>query len=92
MQMIATIKGRIVSGVVVTENDKTLRLQTATEKVLLDKAKIAERRKSQQSLMPEGNFSKLSREQIRDLIGYLRVKSQVALPPGSKTSEKPQSN
>ncbi|MCG8583457.1 MAG: c-type cytochrome [Pirellulales bacterium] len=80
MQVIATDSGRVVSGVVAAENDKTLTIQTATDKVILDKSDIAERRMSENSLMPEGNFSKLSREQVRDLVGYLRSKSQVDLP------------
>ena len=82
MQVIATDSGRVVSGVVAAENDKTLTIQTATDKVILDKSDIAERRMSEKSLMPEGNFSKLSREQVRDLVGYLRSKSQVDLPKG----------
>ena len=33
-------------------------------------------------MMPEHLVDKLTKEQVRDLIGYLATKEQVPLPPG----------
>jgi hypothetical protein len=52
-------------------------VQTAKEKVLLNKNEIVERRKSDQSLMPEGLLDPLSQEMRADLMKYLMSPGQV---------------
>jgi hypothetical protein len=52
-------------------------VQTAKEKVLLNKNEILERRKSDQSLMPEGLLDPLSQEMRADLMKYLMSPGQV---------------
>src|ERR1019366_2776764 len=66
------------------ENQKTLTIQTPTEKVIIPKEEIEERSVSKVSFMPEGILQRLSDEQVRDLIGYLQGPSQVPLPPADK--------
>ncbi len=71
---------RVINGLVVTETDRTVSLQTATELLTLDKRLIQGRKITEKSPMPDGLLDTLSREQVRDLVGYLQHPSQVSLP------------
>lgn len=72
--------GRVLSGVVSEQNERTLTLQTAQEPVTLDRKQIEETKQTNLSVMPDGLLQNLTAEQIRDLIGYLMSTEQVALP------------
>lgn len=72
--------GRTLTGVIVEQTEKTLTLQTATERTTIAKEEIEESKSTGQSLMPEGLLQPLSPEQIRDLFAYLMTTEQVALP------------
>ena len=63
--------GRFWSGIVARENDQSIDLQTATEKITLAKSKIEVRTTSNQSMMPDGILDALSNDEVRDLIAYL---------------------
>ncbi len=78
--VLTTVQGRTLTGLVVEENDKVLTLQTPTELVRVPKADVEERRRSPQSLMPEGQLTPLSDAEVRDLIAYLAGPGQVSLP------------
>jgi putative membrane-bound dehydrogenase-like protein len=80
MTVVTTKSGRIISGLVKVENDKTLTLQTPNEIVRLDKTDIDERQRSPQSMMPDGLLTPLSTVELRDLIAYLSGVGQVPLP------------
>jgi putative heme-binding domain-containing protein len=80
MTIVTTKAGRVISGLVKEENDKTLTLQTQNEVVRLDKADIEDRQRSQQSMMPDGLLTPLSATELRNLIGYLSGPGQVPLP------------
>jgi putative membrane-bound dehydrogenase-like protein len=71
---------RVINGLVTEESDRTIRVQTATELLTLDKQSVEVRRVTEKSPMPDGLFDALSREEIRDLVGYVQHPSQVALP------------
>lgn len=71
---------RIVNGLVTSENDQTLSMQTATEAFTIAKADIRSRKITEKSPMPDGLFDTLSADQIRDVVAYLSHPSQVALP------------
>jgi putative heme-binding domain-containing protein len=77
---IVTSKGRLVAGIVVEETERALTVQTATERIVLPKDEIEERKQSNVSMMPEGQLEKLSPDELRDLVGYLASKTQVPLP------------
>ncbi len=79
MTILLTDDDRIVSGLVTSENEKVLSIQTATESLTLDKASIVDRKITEKSPMPDGVLENLSRDQVRDLIGYLSHPTQVAL-------------
>jgi putative membrane-bound dehydrogenase-like protein len=77
---VVTKKGRLVSGIVVEETERALTLQTPTERVVVSKADIEERKVSPVSMMPEGQLEKLRADELRDLVAYLASKKQVPLP------------
>jgi putative membrane-bound dehydrogenase-like protein len=80
MTVLTLTNGRVLSGLVKEENDKTLTLQTQNEVVRIDKSDIEERQRSQQSMMPDGLLTPLSPAEVRDLIAYVSGPGQVPLP------------
>ena len=79
--VVAAMKdGRILNGIIKAQTDKTLTLQTQTEALTLDRAEIEAIKASPQSLMPEGQLTTLSENEVRDLVAYLTSRSQVPLP------------
>jgi putative heme-binding domain-containing protein len=80
MTVLTLTNGRVLSGLVKEENDKTLTLQTQNEAVRVDKSDIEERQRSQQSMMPDGLLTPLSPTEVRNLIAYVSGPDQVSLP------------
>jgi putative heme-binding domain-containing protein len=80
MSIIETTSGRVLNGIVVKENEQTLTVQTQNEAITLPKSDVQERKKSDLSMMPEGQLAMLSDVEIRDLIAYLAGPGQVPLP------------
>ncbi|SIO60378.1 putative membrane-bound dehydrogenase domain-containing protein [Singulisphaera sp. GP187] len=74
--------GRVLNGLVRSRTDRTLTLQTQTERLVLEHSEIEREKGSPLSLMPEGLLDPLTPDQIRDLIAYLAQRSQAPLPPG----------
>jgi putative membrane-bound dehydrogenase-like protein len=82
MSIVQLADGRILNGIIRAQTDRTVTLQTAKERVALDRQEIEALEPSPLSLMPEGLLKPLSAEQIRDLTAYLMSRSQVPLPEG----------
>jgi len=80
MSIIALADGRVLNGVILNQTDRTITLQSLTEKITLEKSEIEEIKPTLLSPMPEGQLDKLSPEQLRDLIGYLMSPVQVPFP------------
>jgi putative heme-binding domain-containing protein len=74
--------GRVLSGIVAEESERTVTMQTASERIALLRDEIEELRVSNLSMMPERQLDVMTSEQVRDLIGYLMSPSQVPLPGG----------
>ena len=72
--------GRVINGVVVEKTEKTLTVQTPTDRLTIQKSDIEEQKQSTLSLMPDALFQNLSDDQVRDLIAYLMSPDQVPLP------------
>lgn len=72
--------GRILNGMIRDKTERTLSIQTMTDKVTIERSEITSMQEMPMSIMPEGLFSALDETQRRDLIGYLMQKSQVPLP------------
>lgn len=80
MTVFALADGRVISGVVVEAQEKTLEVQTPTERVTIARADVEETRQTSQSLMPDGLLQNLTEDEVRDLVGYLMSSEQVPLP------------
>ena len=87
MTVVLTTQGRVISGIVIREDRKTVTLQTPTDRVIIPVVDVEQRRRQNLSLMPDGMLQKLSTEQVRDLVAYLASSRQVPLPPGVKPTE-----
>lgn len=72
--------GRVINGVTVEQTEKTLTVQTQTDRVTIQRSDIEEQKISTLSLMPDGLLQNLTEDQVRNLIGYLMSPDQVALP------------
>ena len=72
--------GRVVAGMVAAENNSSLTVQTVTERIVLSKEDVAARNVLPVSMMPEGLFDNLKKDELRDLVAYLAVEQQVPLP------------
>ena len=78
LTVIATVDGRVVSGLVQKETDSALTVRTINDTIIVAKEDIEERRLSDQSIMPDGLLGAFKPEEIRDLIAYLASPTQVA--------------
>jgi putative membrane-bound dehydrogenase-like protein len=72
--------GRVVTGVVLEQTDRTLAVQTPTERLTLDRNEIEEVRPTRASLMPDALLDNLTDAQRRDLTAYLMSAEQAPLP------------
>ncbi|HBJ38086.1 MAG TPA: hypothetical protein DDZ51_25680, partial [Planctomycetaceae bacterium] len=72
--------GRVLNGVIVSRNERTLQVQTQTELLVIDQDEVEEIKLTTQSPMPEGQLENLTDAQVRDLFGYLMHPVQVDLP------------
>jgi putative heme-binding domain-containing protein len=78
---ILTLKdGRVLSGLIPERSERTLTLQTMTDRQTIEQSEITDTQLVNQSLMPEGLLQTLTDTQARDLVAYLMGKEQVALP------------
>lgn len=80
MTLLTLNDGRVLTGIVAEENDKTLTLRQAAEETRIEKSEIEKRDVSPVSVMPEGLLLAFTEDQVRDLIAYLMHPTQVALP------------
>jgi putative heme-binding domain-containing protein len=77
--VLALTDGRTLTGIVKSEDSDALTLVTATETVVIPKGDVEERALTEQSLMPEDQWTALSDHEIRSLVAYLASPSQVPL-------------
>lgn len=80
MSMITLKDGRVLSGVIARQDERTLTLRLMTDETTVEKSEIAKQDTSPVSMMPEGLLMAFQPDQIRDLIAYLMHPSQVPLP------------
>ena len=72
-QTIALRDGRVLSGMIVDENDRSLTLiDSNRQKSVIPRDAVEDVKPSDLSLMPEGLLDKLGEPQIRDLFRYLQ--------------------
>ncbi len=81
MITIVTVNGRVVNGVIAEEDGTRVVLKTVEQpRLVIAKADIDERVVSKKSMMPDGQLDKMNRQNVIDLIKYLRTTEQVELP------------
>ena len=88
VKVFAMEDGRILSGIVKAEDDRSVTLRTATDTLVLPKSEVGERKESGESMMPEGLLNNLKEDEVRDLVAYLASPSQVK-PLNVPTPERP---
>ena len=71
----------MLTGIIRGEDKDTITLVTANETIVLPRREVAERRQSDQSMMPEDLWTPLSEHEVRSLVFYLASPAQVPLPP-----------
>ncbi len=71
MTTVETRSGDVISGLVTGESAAALTIRTVTDQIVVAKADIAQRRKSEKSLMPEGLIESLSDREQLELLKYL---------------------
>jgi putative heme-binding domain-containing protein len=72
--------GRILVGMIRNQDANTLTVRTMTEVLTVPIPEVKTKTVSPMSMMPEGLFSAMSKEEARDLFRYLASPQQVALP------------
>jgi putative membrane-bound dehydrogenase-like protein len=87
MSTVVLADGRVLNGILSDPSGPTVTVQTPTERLLINRSDIEEVRKSELSLMPEGQLDVLPEKEVRDLIAYLMSPQQVPLPVGKPNSE-----
>ncbi len=84
MTVINLEDGRVLSGIVGAQTDRTLTMRQLTGETTVEKREITKQEVAQISMMPEGLLLALQPDQVRDLIAYLMHPSQVPMPPASR--------
>jgi putative membrane-bound dehydrogenase-like protein len=77
--IIVTDNARVISGLVRTEDDKSVTIQTADSLVVIPKGEIDERILSDKSMMPDDQLKQFTEMEVRSLLAYLGGKKQVAM-------------
>jgi putative heme-binding domain-containing protein len=80
MSVVVLVHGRVLNGLVVSRNEKSLVLQTPTNQETIPVDEIESIRETTQSSMPDELLANLSPDQVRDLMAYLMHPSQVPMP------------
>jgi len=62
---------RVITGIILSQTERALTVQTTTEKLVLEKAQVQSTQTGQLSMMPDGLIDALSEEQVANLFGYL---------------------
>ena len=63
--------GRVVAGVIVSQSDQALTVQTDKEVVTVQRSEVESIKETGKSLMPDGLLDTLTPEQVRDLIKFV---------------------
>jgi putative heme-binding domain-containing protein len=70
--IVQTTDGQTITGLLRSSNKDSLRIQTATEEVVLYSDDIAQKKQSEVSMMPSDLLSPLKEDEVRDLMAYIR--------------------
>ncbi|HIF31179.1 MAG TPA: c-type cytochrome [Planctomycetaceae bacterium] len=80
MITISTVDGRVINGVIAEEDGVRVVLKTVEQpRMIIAKEDIETRTISSKSMMPDGQLDKMKRQEVLDLIRYLRTTEQVEM-------------
>ncbi len=88
MSIVTTKDGRVITGILVERSASRVTIQTATERLVLSPDDVEDVKNSPLSIMPEGQLDTLTKEQVRDLIGYVAATKQTSLPGDSNVDKR----
>jgi putative membrane-bound dehydrogenase-like protein len=77
--VVATRDGRVLTGIIRSEDKDAIMLVTANETLIIPRPEVEERKPSEQSMMPEGLWATLSDHEVRSLVAYLASPAQVPM-------------
>ncbi|MEC7718062.1 MAG: c-type cytochrome, partial [Planctomycetota bacterium] len=78
MVLIETVDGLVLNGVVAEENAQSVTLKTVQQpRVVVLKEDIVDRQISPKSIMPDGQLEALKKDELINLIRYLKTTEQV---------------
>ena len=77
--VLETKDGRVLTGIIKQENEKTVTVRTQNDSILVPKDEIGARMRSPLSMMPDGLLATLKNDEVRDLVAYLASPTQVPL-------------
>ena len=79
---IRTKSERIVTGLIKSEDNNAVTLQTENDVLIIPKGEIDARKLSEISMMPEGLLSNMTKDEAKHLVTYLQSLTQVPFPDG----------
>lgn len=77
--ILALADGRVLTGIIKAEDPNAITLATANENVVIPVGEVEERKMSDQSMMPEGQWDTMTEHEIRSLVAYLASPGQVPM-------------
>ena len=77
--VVATKDGRVLTGIIRSEDKDAITLVTANETLTIPRPEVEDRKPSESSMMPEGLLATLSDHEVRSLVAYLASPSQVPM-------------
>ncbi|MFK8112853.1 MAG: PVC-type heme-binding CxxCH protein [Rubripirellula sp.] len=72
MELIRTVDGRVITGLVESQNERLVTIVNATDRHVISKQDIEQQKQSEESVMPTGLLDSLGEREIRDLFMYLQ--------------------
>ena len=77
--IVITLDGRVIAGIVKSEDEKSITMQTAEAQIIIPKGEVDQRVSSDQSMMPDDQLKQFSDHEFRSLVAYLTGKQQVPM-------------
>jgi putative membrane-bound dehydrogenase-like protein len=78
-QLIATTDGRVITGLVLKDDGKTMTVATANDTITLPHSDIDEMKLSDKSMMPDDLLRPLADDDVRALVAYLATPAQAPM-------------
>ena len=77
--VVATSDGRVLTGIIKSEDQNSLTLQTANEILVIPQEDVDERKQSEMSMMPDDLWTPLTDFEVVSLVGYLASPAQTPM-------------